>query len=187
MSKKRPSLLHWLSFLPALAYWWLEETQPLEIALGVGMGLALLEIVIEKIYSGKIHTLTRLNFGIIIMLGFVSVFAKEGVWFKLQPTITGYVCATWLTLNQVKGNTMILEAMEEMGRPWPFPKEWIRDFEKHIIGFCYGYGTFMAYWAIWGTTSQWAFWKTGGQYMTFGVFMTLEFIWLRRKMKKAVK
>jgi uncharacterized oligopeptide transporter (OPT) family protein len=48
--------------------------------------------------------------------------------------------------------------------------------------FCFG--TFMAYWSIWGTTAQWAFWKTGGQYMSFGTFMVIEFWWMRRKMKK---
>lgn len=184
MSEKKPQVLHFLSFLPALAYWWLEETQPLHIALSVGMGLAVLEVVVEKLYTGKVHTISRLNFGIIFLLGLLAIFAREGVWFKLQPTMTGYICGTWLTLNQAKGRTMLEEAMNDMGKPWPFPKEWLRDFERHVIGFMFCFGTFMAYWSIWGTTAQWAFWKTGGQYMTFGTFMVIEFWWMRRKMKK---
>ena len=185
MSKQRPSLLHWLSFLPALAYWWLEATQPLNVALTVGIGLSVLEVTVEKIYTGKVHTLSKLNFGIIVVLGLLSIFAREGVWFKLQPTITGVICGTWLIFNQSKGKTMMVEAMQDMGRPWPFPEVWLRDFERHVIIFIFSFSTFMAYWTIWGTTAQWAFWKTGGQYMSFGVFMVVEFWWLRRKMKKA--
>jgi thioredoxin-related protein len=78
----------------------LEETQPLHIALSVGIGLAVLEVVVEKLYTGKVHTISRLNFGIIFLLGLLALFAREGVWFKLQPTMTGYICGTWLTLNQ---------------------------------------------------------------------------------------
>ncbi len=184
MSQKRPSFLHFLSFLPALAYWWLEENQPLNIALSVGIGLSVLEVTVEKLYTGKVHTLSRLNFGIILLLGTLSLFAREGIWFKLQPTLTGFVCGTWLTFNQAKGKTMLLEAMEEMGRPWPFPQEWLRDFERHVIIFIFAFAAFMAYWSIWGTTSQWAFWKTGGQYICFATFLIAEFWWLRHKVKK---
>lgn len=181
---KRPSLLHWLSFLPALAYWWLESTQPLNVALSVGIGLAVLEVTVEKLYTGHVHTLSRLNFGIILLLGVLSLFAHEGVWFKLQPTMTGVICGTWLIFNQSKGKTMLIEAMQDMGRPWPFPEVWLRDFERHVIGFIFCYSTFMAYWTFWGTTAQWAFWKTGGQYMSFGAFMVVEFWWLRHKAKR---
>jgi intracellular septation protein len=184
MSQGRPSYLHFLSFIPALAYWWLEETQPLHIALSVGIGLSILEVTVEKLVTGKVHTLSRLNFGIIMILGGLSLFAREGVWFKLQPTLTGVVCGTWLTFNQARGKTMFLEMMQEMGRPWPFPHEWLRDFERHVIVFIFAFATFMAYWSIWGTTAQWAFWKTGGQYLSFGTFMVIEFWWFRRKVKR---
>lgn len=187
MSQKRPSLLHFLSFLPALAYWWLEETQPLHIALSVGIGLAVLEVTVEKIFTKKVHTLSKLNFGIIVLLGALSLFAREGIWFKLQPTLTGVICGSWLTLNQAKGKTMMLEAMEDMGQKWLFPDEWLRDFERHVIIFIFAYAAFMAFWAFKGTTAQWAFWKTGGQYMSFGTFIVVEFWWLRKKMKRVMK
>lgn len=182
--KPRPQILHFLSFLPALAYWWLEETQPLTVALSVGMGLAVLEVVVEKVFTGRVHTLSRLNFGIIVLLGFLAIFAREGIWFKLQPTLTGYICGTWLALNQKRGRTMLAEALRDMGRPWPFPPEWLRDFERHVILFMFGFGTLMAYWSVYGTTAQWAFWKTGGQYLSFGAFMLLEFWWLRKKLTR---
>jgi intracellular septation protein len=184
VNKKRSPLMHWLSFFPALAFWWLEETQPIEIALGVGLILSVLEVSIEKWLNGHVHTLSRLNFGIILVLGSLALFAKEGILFKLQPTFTGYICGLWLSINQVRGRVFIVQTLEEMGKQWPFPQEWLKSFERHVIAFMFGYGTFMAYWAIWGSTGQWAFWKTGGQYISFGLFLVLEFWWLRRKIKQ---
>ena len=186
MEKKRSSLMHWLSFLPALAYWWLEETQPLEIALSVGLGLAVLEVSIEK-FLNHVHSLSKLNFGIILVLGTLALVAKEGILFKLQPTFTGFICGFYLVFNQFRGRVFLVESMKEMGKSWPFPEEWIKDFERHLIGFMFLYGSFMAYWSFFGTTAQWAFWKTVGQYISFGLFMVAEFWWLRRRVKRGVK
>ncbi len=183
MSKQKPQVLHLLSFLPALAYWWLEETQPLVIALSAGVSLAVLELSLERWLTGRLHTLSKLNTGILVMLGVCAMIAREGVWFKLQPTFTGVICGGWLSLNQARGKTMLLEMMRDMNRPWPFPGAWLRDFERHVIYFMFGFAALMAYWSIWGTTAQWAFWKTAGQYMSFGAFMALEFWWFRHRLK----
>lgn len=181
---RRPSPFYWLSFLPALAYWWLEENTSLETALVGGIGLGVLEIVGEKVFSGKVHTLSRLNFGLILFLGVISLIAREGIWFKLQPTFTGLILGTWLAVNLWRGHSFLEEAMADMGRPWPLPRPLLLGFEKHICGFLYAYGGFMAYWALSGTTSQWAFWKTGGQYLAFGVFMLGEMVWIRYQLRR---
>ena len=183
----KPSPFYWLSFIPALAYWWLEENTDLQTALLGGLGLAVLEIIVEKYFSGKIHTLSKLNFGLIIVLGGLSLLASEGVWFKLQPTFTGVILGSWLAWNLFHGKSFLEEAMKDMGRPWPLPHETLLSFERDMCLFMFSYGLFMSYWAIYGTTSQWAFWKTGGQYLAFGVFMAVEFFLLRLKIKRQAK
>ncbi len=155
-----------LSFLPALAYWWLESSQPLHIALGVGMGLGVLEAIAEKIFTGKVHTLSRLNLGLMVLLGGLALWEDEGVWFKLQPTFTGTVCGSYLSWRIWRGRPLLAEAMHEMGQTLPIP------------------ASEMAYWALWGTTAQWAFWKTGGQYLSFGLFMAAELWVMRRRINR---
>lgn len=83
-----------MSFLPAIAYWWLEENYPLRIALGVGLGLAVIEILIERIWLGHVHTISKFNFAIIMILGGLSLLGDDGLWFKLQPCLPEY----WLPL-----------------------------------------------------------------------------------------
>jgi intracellular septation protein len=183
MNKGNHSWIQALSFLPALAYWWLESTQPLHIALGVGMGLGLLEAIIEKVFTGKVHTLSRLNLGLLVLLGGLALWEDEGVWFKLQPTFTGLVCGSYLSWRLWQGKPLLAEAMYDMGQTLPVPPSEMASFEKHLCCFMLSYSAFMAYWALWGTTSQWAFWKTGGQYLSFGAFMVVELWWMRRRMK----
>lgn len=181
---KKPRPYYWLSFLPALAYWWLEENTSLEVALYGGLGLSVLELTLEKIFSGKIHKLSRLNFILILVLGGISLVAKEGVWFKLQPTFTGYVLGGWLLWNLRKGRSFMGEALDDMGRSWPLPSETLLTLEKHLAFFFFTYATFMAWWALKGTTAQWVFWKTGGQYIAFAVFFALEMWLIRRGVKR---
>jgi intracellular septation protein len=183
MASKASTSFYWLSFLPALAYWWMEEHYPLRIALAAGIGLAVLEVTAEKIFVGKVHTLSRLNFGLLALLGGLALWADEGVWFKLQPTFTGVVCGGWLIWTLARGRSLLGETMHEMGQPWPWSEHWLRQFEWHICAFILVYAAYMAYWALWGTTSQWAFWKTGGQYLCFAVFMVGEFCWFRFKIR----
>lgn len=181
---QKSSPIFWLSFLPALAYWWLEENTSLQTALIGGLGLSLLEIIGEKIFTGKVHTLSKLNCGLILLLGGVSLIAHEGIWFKLQPTFTGVILAAFLGWGLSRGKSFLGEVMHDMGRGWPLPPELLIRFELHLCLFIFGYGLFMAYWAFNGTTSQWAFWKTGGQYLCFIVFGIVQMLWLRRAVRK---
>ena len=182
--QQKTSPIFWLSFLPALAYWWLEENTSLQTALIGGVGLSVLEITFEKFFAGKVHTLSKLNFGLILLLGGVSLIAHEGIWFKLQPTFTGVILAAFLGFGLFRGKSFLEEVMHDMGRPWPLPKNLLIRFEIHLCLFIFSYGLFMGYWAFEGTTSQWAFWKTGGQYICFAVFGLLQMLWLRFEMKK---
>ncbi len=184
MNRHASAPFWWLSFLPALAYWWLEANAPLWVALAGGVGLAVLEITLEKVFSGKVHTLSKLNAGVLVMMAGLALLAREGVWFRLQPTITGLVCGGWLAWMLLRRKSLLEGAMADMGRPWPFPRAWLVAFERDACLFILGYALFMAWWAIKGSTGQWLFWKTGGQYLCFALFLAMEFLNLRRRVRQ---
>lgn len=183
MSNNHSSRFFLISFLPALAYWYLEENFSLETALVGGVILAILEIIIEKIFAKHVHTISKLNFFLIVILGGVSYFAREGVWFKLQPFFTGLCMSSYLLYKYKKGESLMLEFMHEMNRPIPFDPELMKTVELHLALFLFLYGCFMAVLAFWGTTSQWAFFKTAGFYIVSFGFMMIEFFFLKHKMK----
>jgi len=176
-----------LSFIPAVAYWYLETYYTLEVALIGGIVLGLLEMVVEKKFTGHVHTLSKVNISLIVVLGAISLFAKEGVWFKLQPTFTGVSVAGFLLFKKFKGHSLMLDMIKDMGQKQPLPDEVYRTLETHMCIFLLAFAGFMARVAIVKSTADWLFWKTAGFYMAFGGFMVIEMIfmqWYLRRNKK---
>lgn len=173
----RPYFL--LSFLPALAYWWLETYFTLEIALVGGVLLGILEMGLEKKFTGHIHTLSKLNMGLIVVLGGISLVAQEGIFFKLQPTMTGLALAIFLLFKKMKNQSLMVEMLRDMKQRPPLPEEFYKVLEWHMCLFFAGFALFMAYIAVMQSTSVWLFWKTAGFYIAFGGFIVVEMIYIR--------
>lgn len=175
-----------ISFLPALAYWYLEENYDLQTALIGGVGLALLEITLEKVFTKHVHSISKFNFYLIAVLGAIAFIGQEGIWFKLQPFFTGILMGTYLLFRVIRGNGLMIETMESMGREIP-DKEAFHSLERDLAIFMIAYGIFMAFVAIYLTTSQWTFFKTIGFYISSFLFFGVEMVILRKKIKKKLE
>ena len=168
-----------LSFIPAVAYWLLETYTTLEIALIGGIVLGIIEMILEKYFTGYVHTLSKVNISLIVILGVISLLAKEGVWFRLQPTFTGVGVAGFLIYKKLQGHSLMLDMIKDMGQIPPLPEATYKLMEWHLTLFLLGFAAFMAKIAIYESTGTWIFWKTGGFYIAFGGFMAVEMIYLR--------
>lgn len=169
-----------------MAYWYLEESYPVNIAVTGGLILAILEITLEKIFTKHVHTLSKLNFFLILFLGGLSLLGEDGLWFKLQPFFTGVAISGFLSYRLFVGKGLLVEMTEILGQS-KIPDFVLTYLEKHMAFFFLAYGIFMGALALFGTTGQWAFFKTLGFYGIFVVFMIFEMILLRFKLKKMMK
>ena len=172
-----------LSFLPALAYWYLESKYPLKIAITGGLLLALLEISLEKIFFKHIHTLSKFNFFLLLFLGGLSLLGEDGIWFKLQPFFTGLILGCVMIFYLSKGKGLMGEMAGQMGNS-QLPDHIFRQLEWHTAFFMMIYGCFMGGVAFLGTTTNWVFFKTAGFYIAFFIFMIFEIFFMRRQMRK---
>ncbi len=164
-----------------MAYWYLEANYSLKIALAGGMILAVLEISIEKIFTKHIHSISKLNFFLILFLGVISFIGDEGIWFKLQPFFTGLFMGGLLIFKSIRGGSFMYEMMQAMNNPLP-PKKVVIILEKHSGFFMLIYGFFMAVVAFNLSTQQWLFFKTIGFYIAFIIFFLFEIFLMRKKM-----
>jgi intracellular septation protein len=171
-----------LSFLPALAYWALEEFTRVEIAVAGGMALAIIEMGLEYYFYKKIHSISKLNFFLILLLGSASLFFREGILFKLQPFFTGIVMGPIFIFKNSKKESYMLDLMREMGQK--IPDQLVIKLERDMGYFLIIYSSFMAYVAFKLSTSAWLFYKTAGFYIAFALFTALEMVMLRMKIKK---
>jgi intracellular septation protein len=179
MNKASSAPYFLLSFIPAVAYWLLETYFSLEIALIGGIVLGICEMILEKKFTGHVHTLSKLNISLVIGLGVISLIAREGIWFKLQPTMTGICVAGFLIFKKFQGHSIMLDMLTDMKQKIPLPPEVYKKLEWHMCLFMFVYAVWMAHVAINATTANWLFWKTGGFYGAFGIFMVFEMILLR--------
>lgn len=174
-----------LSFLPALAYWYLETYYTLEVALLGGILLGVIEMILEKKFTGHVHTLSKLNLSLIVVLGSISLIAKEGIFFKLQPTMTGIALSSFLIFKKFKNQSLMLEMLKDMKQKPPMPESVYKILEWHLCLFLLVFAFFMAWVALNETTTTWLFWKTGGFYIVFGVFMVFEMLYLQWHLRRS--
>jgi intracellular septation protein len=73
VSKPKNKNLFLISFLPAVAYWYLESNYDLKTALIGGIILGVAEILFEKFFIGHVHTISKFNFYLILLLGGVDL------------------------------------------------------------------------------------------------------------------
>jgi len=175
-----------ISFLPAIAYWYLDENYPVKIALAGGLILAVIEVLIEKIFTKHVHTISKFNFFLILLLGALSFLGDDGVWFKLQPLFTGIGMSAFMFYRLKRGKGLLLEMMESMPQKKNvlLPDFVFQMMEWHMAFFLLGYGIFMAVLAIYASTGMWAFFKTIGFYLAFAVYMVIEFVMIKRVMNR---
>ncbi|MDC1175648.1 septation protein IspZ, partial [Bacteriovoracaceae bacterium] len=161
MSKLNSKNFFMISFLPAIAYWYLEENYPLRIAIAGGLALAVLEMILEKIFTKHVHGISKFNFYLILVLGGLSLIGDEGIWFKLQPSFTGVGIGLFIFFKLKFGEGLLQEMAKSLDKPIP-PGGFFKTIETHMGLLFFFYGLFMAYVAINLTTGQWLFYKTAG-------------------------
>jgi intracellular septation protein len=142
-------------------------------------------MLLEKKFTGHVHTLSKLNISLVIVLGVISLIAKEGVWFKLQPTMTGIAVAGFFFYKKIKGESLIHQMLIDMKTPpgKMLPEPVYEMMEWHLCLFLIVFAGWMAYVALHMTTTQWIFWKTGGFYVAFVPFMIIEMFFIRIKIR----
>lgn len=183
MTQKANKQLFWASFLPAMAYWYLEENYSLQIALAGGLILAVIEMSVEWILTKHVHTLSRFNFFLILILGGIAFAFQEGIWFKLQPCFTGLLMGGYLLYRLFKKESLMVETMKSM-HSHPLPDVIIMRLERDLSVFLIAYGVFMAFIAVYAQTGTWLFYKTGGFYIISIIFFAIEMFLIRRSVKK---
>lgn len=178
---KAPKNFFIISFIPALAYWYLEENYSIQIALIGGLILATIEVVVEKIFFKHIHTISKLNFFLIAVLGGVALIAQDGLLFKLQPFFTGFFISGFLFWRLWKGQGLMTQMSQQLSPNQSLPSEILNFIERNMAIFLLIYGCFMAYVAIRLDTQQWLFFKTFGFYIATFIFVIIQVILIKKK------
>lgn len=171
--------------LPLVAFTVIEENYGTIAGIIAGMIFGVGEVAYEYIRQKKVATITWIGNLLILVLGGISLFSSEGIWFKLQPALFEAFFALFLWGSLLLKKNFLLLMAEKQGNPIP---EVLRGKMNGItfrLGIFFAIHTGLAIWsALAWTTAQWALLKGVGLTVSFVVYMVLEMLFLRMSLRK---
>lgn len=178
--------------LPVVIFTVIEEKYGTYWGLVSGMVFGLGEIIFEKVKFKKVDSITWIGNGLLLGMGAISLFTKEGIWFKLQPAIIELFMAILLMGSTIMGKPFLLLMAKKQNTLSQLPEPIRPIMEKQFSGLNFRIGLFfllhsvLATWAaLYWSTRAWAILKGVGLTMSLIAYMGIEIFWMRSKMKTA--
>jgi intracellular septation protein len=169
--------------LPVVAFTVIEEKYGTFWGILAGMAFSIGEMAWEWARLRAISTITWATGLLILLLGGISLWASEGIWFKLQPAIMEFAFFVLLVGSVLLRKPFLRAAMEKGGQKVPavllpfLPRLTVR------VGVFFGLHAALAAWAaFFWSTSAWAWLKGVGFTGSFLLYLGLEIFFLRRRL-----
>lgn len=177
--------------LPVIAFTLVEEYFGTLWGLIAGMVFGVGEIFFEKFTRGRVDAITWGGNGMLFVLGGVSLFTKEGLWFKLQPAILETVMGLVLVGSVLIGRPVLLILARKQNVMANIPAPIQNLMNQSFSGLTLRVGIFfllhagLATWAAlsWSTRA-WALLKGVGFTVSLILYMLAEMLILRRRISK---
>lgn len=191
-SRPRPTARSVLvgGLLPVLAFTLLEEWLGIAWGAAAGMAFGVGEIVWERLRYGKVETITWAGTVLLVLFGGVALATREGIWFKLQPALLQAAMGLGLLGTVVVRRPFLVLLAEQQGALAGLPPE-RRAFFLGAFGsltfrlalFLGAQAAFTAWMALSWPTRAWAGWKGIGLPLTLFLYLGIEGLWFRRKVR----
>ena len=173
--------------LPVVAFTVIEEKYGTVWGIIAGMVFSIGEMVWEWARHRAISTITWATGLLILLLGGISLWANEGIWFKLQPAMMEFAFFVLLVGSVLLKKPFLQAAMEKGGQKVPpillpyLPGLTLR------VGIFFGLHSALAAWAAFQwSTSAWAWLKGVGFTGSFLLYLGVEVFFLRSRLRKSV-
>jgi intracellular septation protein A len=186
--------LLFIGLVPVLLFWFVEEKFGTLWGLVAAMVWAIGECTYLFIRYRKVDRMTLFSTGLVLVLGGLGAWLDQGVLFKFQPVIVELIFAGILWWGGRRGEPLLYKMARE-SKPEIFANknEAIQHRQKilmvrmsrNLILMLIIHSLVMAYFAVKGTTSEWAFWKGIGFMIFMLAWAGIEFLMIRRQARSS--
>ncbi len=176
--------------LPIIAFTVIEEYYGPFYGLMAALVFGLGELTFEKIKYNKISGVTWMGNGLIIGLGLVSIFTQDGIWFKLQPAILEAAFASMLWITHGLGKPMLVELSKKQNPELPehvaagVGLVFLKGVNFRCGIFFFIHAALATWAALKWSTQAWAVLKGLGVTLSFVLYMVIEVLIFRFRLKK---
>lgn len=171
--------------LPVIAFTVIEEKYGVLYGLIAGMVFGVGEIIYEFVTQKKVSAITWIGNGLIIGLGGISLFFNEGIWFKLQPALLEAGMFVFLAASWVMKKPFLVMMIEKQNPEAPdFIKKQMSGMTLRFSFFLLAHAVLATYAAFYWSTEAWAILKGVGLTVSTILYMFVEVLWARSRIKK---
>ncbi len=182
MSARKSAVTSFLlgGLLPIVAFVVVEQIYGLKGGVIAGLVFCVGEIAWELRKSGKVQGITILSSALILILGALSLWEDDGIFFKLQPAIFMAVFAVVFFLSSLLGRPFLLELSRKQNPNLPLAlSERLRGMNIRLGLLFVGLAGLSAYAAFYWSTAAWATLKAAGLPVIMVFYILLEMVWIR--------
>jgi len=166
--------------LPILAFVVVEQIYGVKGGVIAGLVFCAGEIAWELRKTGKVQGFTILSCALIVILGALSLWEEDGVFFKLQPAIFLAVFAAVFFISSILGRPFLLELSRKQNPNLPPAlADRMKGMNIRVALLFVALAGLSAYAAFYWSTAAWATLKAAGLPVLMLFYVILELVWIR--------
>ncbi len=129
--------------------------------------------------------MTLISNGLILIMGSVSLFLNDGIWFKLQPAIFEFGFFIFLFTTWILKKPFLKSIIEKQNPEVP------EIFKIKLNGITFRLSLFFliqsiiaTYAALYWSTEAWALLKGVGLFISMAIYMAIEMFWIKFSLRR---
>jgi len=184
MKNQQMKTLFFGSLLPVIAFAVIESWKGPVWGTVAGLVFGAGEVFFEWRSQGQVSRLTMISNAFIFVLGIITIYTEEGVWFKLQPAILIFVMALALIISSFRGTPVLISLAKKQNPNFPAALEvFFRRLNLRLGLFFLALTALSVEAAFHWSTASWALLKTVGAPVLMGVYLLVEILLFRFRNK----
>lgn len=183
--KKQMLSLFFGGLLPIIAFTVIEDNYGIFYGLIAGLFFGVAEIIYELVRYKKVSQMTLISNGLILIMGSVSLFLNDGIWFKLQPAIFEFGFFIFLFTTWILKKPFLKSIIEKQNPEVP------EIFKIKLNGITFRLSLFFliqsiiaTYAALYWSTEAWALLKGVGLFISMAIYMAIEMFWIKFSLRR---
>lgn len=182
--KKQMLSLFFGGLLPIIAFTVIEDKYGIFYGLIAGLFFGGAEIVYELVRYKKVSQMTLISNGLILIMGSVSLFLNDGIWFKLQPAIFEFGFFVFLFTTWILKKPFLKSIIEKQNPEVPdFFKNKLSGITLRLSLFFLIQSIIATYAALYWSTEAWAILKGVGLFISMAIYMAIEMFLIKLSLK----
>lgn len=190
MNQKKILLQLLPGFIPLFVYILADELWGPTVGLIVAVSMGIIELIYYRIKNKKFESFILLDTLLIVVLGVISIWQKNDVFFKIKPALIGVVTCAIIGVSAFTPGNLLLTMSKRYMRDVEVTEIQIQMMRKKmkVLFWLFLAYTLLVFYSVWFMSKEaWAFISGGLFYIIFGIYFLIDLIKIWNNKRKLAK